>query len=130
MRHGRRVVPLLALAVAVWGCATTAPVDAGIPSRSADLAGRITLIVPAGNYAGTIRVEADPSSPNTGAKGVVTLTSATTIWAIDRSAGDVRSLATGHWVRIWFTGPVAMIYPVQGAAAAVVVDSLGTSLTK
>ena len=65
-----------------------------------------------------------------GGKGTATLTSATTIWAIDRAVGDVRSLATGHWVRVWFTGPVAMIYPVQGAAAAVVVDSLGTGLTK
>jgi hypothetical protein len=44
------------------------------------------------------------------------------------SNGEFRSLALGQWVRVWFNGPVAESYPVQGTAGTVVIDSLAISV--
>jgi hypothetical protein len=118
---------LAASLIACGGDGTTTPT---VPTESAGIAGRITSVVALGNYAGTIRVEAEPTSPTSGAKAMVTVVNASTILTLDRKEGDFRSLSTGQWVRVWFSGAVALSYPVQGTAATVVIDSAGTSVNK
>jgi ABC-type Fe3+-hydroxamate transport system substrate-binding protein len=130
MTHARRlsiaVSALLAVLAAACGSSGQAPPTA--PSTPADLVGQITSVVPAGEFPGTIRVEANPGIANAGAKAIVKVLGSTTILLVAGTPGQFRALAIGQWVRVWFNGPVAESYPVQGVAAAVVVDSLGVSL--
>lgn len=98
------------------------------PTTPAGISGRITSIVPTGPYRGIVRVEFDPDNPNEGPKAMVNVTTVTTILTISREEGDFRSLSNGHWVRVWFDGPVAESYPVQGTAGTIVIDSLGSSV--
>lgn len=118
------------LAASLIACGGEGATTPTIPSESAGIAGRITSVVALGNYAGTIRVEAEPTNPSAGAKAMVTVVNASTILTVDRKEGDFRNLSTGQWVRVWFSGAVALSYPVQGTAATVVIDSLGSSVNK
>ena len=77
------------------------------------------LITSVGDGARTILVE-ELRDPNTGAKASVTIDGSTRIWAVTgqtvtRVLADV--LRVGSSVRVWFDGPVATSYPVQGKAA-------------
>ncbi|MDP9280980.1 MAG: YobA family protein [Chloroflexota bacterium] len=108
---------LLALALLVSGC------GGGAANRVADIAGIVTSV--SGRTDGvTVLVESDPSTPSSGAKASVAVTSST---RITRRApgGDVaataRELTPGVQVEVWFDGPVAMSYPVQGKAQALVI---------
>ncbi len=119
---------LLAAAWATLSACDTSAKSPVEPSTPAGITGRITSVVPVGNFRGTIRVEANPGSPSSGDKAIVTVTGATTILLVSRAEGEFRLLQSGQWVRVWFDGPVAESYPVQGTAATVVIDSAGTSL--
>lgn len=117
------------VAASVLAChdSTTAP---SIPGTAAGIAGRITVIVPNGSYAGQLKVETDPTSNSSGPKAIVTVTTSTTIFRLDRTQGDFRDFTPGQWVRVWFNGAVAESYPVQGTGATIVVDSAGVGVTK
>lgn len=94
------------------------------------MAGRITALTATGTYAGSIRVEANPSSATSGDKAVVTVPASATIVLITRAEGDFRALTVGQWVRVWFNGAVALSYPVQGTAQAIAIDSAGITVVK
>jgi hypothetical protein len=115
--------------VAAFACGGNTPTAPKVPTTTADIAGRVTFIAASGNYAGSIRVEAIPTSPTTGAKALVTVVNATNIFLIDRKEGDFRAFSSGQWVRVWFNGPVALSYPVQGTAATIAIDSAGVGIT-
>lgn len=72
----------------------------------------------------TVLVESDPSTPTAGTKASVAVTSAA---RITRRApgGEVtataRELTPGVMIEVWFDGPVAMSYPVQGKAQTLVI---------
>ena len=109
---------LLALALLV-----TSACGGGAANRAADIAGIVTSV--SGRTDGvTVLVESDPSTPTAGQKASVAVTSATRITR-RAQGGDVtatlRDLVPGAMVEVWFDGPVAMSYPVQGKAQALVI---------
>jgi hypothetical protein len=122
--------PRLALLVTALLLASACGSDASptVPSRNADIAGRVTAVTPSGNFRGTVLVEANPSAPNGDAKALVTVASNSIVLTVAGTEGEFRSLALGQWVRVWFTGPVLESYPVQGTAATVKIDSAGVSV--
>ena len=115
------MVRLTVLATLLWAAAC-APA-AGLPARQADIAGLVTRV---GDGTRTILVE-ELRDPNTGAKASVTIDGSTRIWAVSgqtvtRVVSDV--LRVGASVRVWFDGPVAMSYPVQGKAADIAIGTV------
>ena len=109
---------VLALALLVTsGC------GAGTANRAADIAGIVTSV--SGRTDGvTLLVESDPSTPTSGQKASVAVTSSTRVTR-RASGGDVtataRELVPGVRVEVWFDGPAAMSYPIQAKALAVVI---------
>lgn len=117
----RRLVSLLPTAVALaLSCRAPAP---EVPRDPADIAGRITAVDRAGERIGVIRVEAQPADSAGSAKAVVRVTQATEILTPGAARADFGALRVGQAVRVWFAGPVRESYPVQAAAATIVVDS-------
>ena len=109
-----RTCVLVLVAVVLAGCASSTP------TRPADMAGLITSV---GTGTRTILVE-ESRDPNTGAKASVTIDGSTRIWTVagqtfTRVTAD--ALRVGASVRVWFDGPVATSYPVQGKAADVAI---------
>ena len=92
-------------------------------NRVADIAGIVTNV--SGRTDGvTVLIESDPSTPTSGAKAAVAVTSGTRITR-RAQGGDVaataRELTPGVQVEVWFDGPAAMSYPIQAKALAVVI---------
>ena len=109
------LAPLVLLVASVCGGAAA--------NRVADIAGIVTNV--SGRTDGvTVLVESDPSTPTSGAKAAVAVTSGTRITR-RAQGGDVaataRELTPGVQVEVWFDGPAAMSYPVQAKALAVVI---------
>lgn len=124
----RRLSLVLACIVASLGCGDDSAAPT-VPSGPAGITGRVTAVVAAGSYTGTIKVEAIPGNPNAGDKAIVTVPTSATILSVQRQDVDFRALSPGQWVRVWFIGPVAESYPVQGRAATVVIDSAGIGVS-
>ena len=118
MRSSGMRLTLLALALLV-----TSACGGGAATRAADIAGIVTSV--SGRADGvTVLVESDPSTPSTGAKASVAVTSGTKITRRAQGgdiAATVRELTPGVQVEVWFDGPAAMSYPVQAKALAVVI---------
>lgn len=95
----------------------------GAASRAADMTGFVTSV--SGRADGvTVLVESDPSHPSIGDKASVAVTSSTRITRRSPSgevAATFRDLVPGLRVEVWFDGPVATSYPVQGKAQALVI---------
>ena len=118
MRRGRVHAGLFALAVLV------ASACGGSGARgSPDITGSITSV--SGRADGvTVLVEADPAHPSVGDKASVAVTSSTRITRRvqgGEAAATLRELVPGRTVEVWFDGPVATSYPVQGKAQALVI---------
>ncbi len=101
-------------------CAACAP--DGLPARQADITGLVTSV---GAGTRTILVE-ELRDPSAGAKASVTIDDSTRIWTVNgktvtRVAPD--ALRVGASVRVWFNGPVATSYPVQGKAADIAIGA-------
>ncbi|MCC6242827.1 MAG: DUF3221 domain-containing protein [Gemmatimonadaceae bacterium] len=126
---------LAVVALAIGVACTDAPTAASIPAASPGISGRITSIVQTGTFSGRVLVEFAPNQPNTGPKALVTVTGTTTIFVVRQGNsaydpnGEFRSLTAGQWVRVWFNGPVAESYPVQGTAGSIAIDSTGQSVS-
>ena len=109
---------LLALALLV-----TSACGGGAANRTADIAGIVTNVSGRGDGV-SVLVESDPSTPSSGSKASVAVTSGTRITRRapgGEVAATARELTPGVQVEVWFDGPVAMSYPVQGKALAVVI---------
>ena len=116
-RKGMRQA-LLALAfLAVYAC------GGGPTNRAADITGFVTSV--SGRLDGvTVLVQSEPSHPSIGDKAAVAVTSSTRITRRAQSgevAATLRDLVPGLRVEVWFEGPVATSYPVQGKAQALVI---------
>jgi hypothetical protein len=113
---------LLALGVLVVAAACGALGAGGPPAKSADLAGAITRSTNGGK---TILVEEIPTDPNRGGKASVTIDANTRIWDTSDPSKAVRidasRLIVGITARVWFDGPVATSYPLQGKAADIAI---------
>ncbi|MGH7628227.1 MAG: hypothetical protein ACREOF_02345 [Gemmatimonadales bacterium] len=87
------------------------------PAEAPDLRGTITA-----RTGGSIRVEAVPGEESGSDKAVVRLTPNTRIETANGERLAPGALAVGLRVGVWFTGPVAESYPVQGDGRRVVVE--------
>jgi len=117
-RHFART--LLAIATAcfvvavVVGCAPT------IPAETPGIRGTVTSLVPGDDRPASILVEG-PKQP-AGAvsdKAQVTIAPSTQVFGPDGREAAASSIVQGASVNVWFEGPVAESYPVQGTAKAV-----------
>jgi uncharacterized protein DUF3221 len=116
----RIAVRATALAVAVL---VSSACGGGAADRAPDIAGIVTSV--SGRTDGvTVLVESDPSTPTGGDKASVAVTSATRVTRRSQG-GDIaatsRDLVPGVRVEVWFDGPVATSYPLQGRAKAIVI---------
>ena len=113
-----RTCLLVLVALALGACAPAA----SLPARQADISGLITSL---GDGARTILVE-ESRDPNAGAKASVTIDDSTRIWTVNGQTVtrvEPGALRVGASVRVWFNGPVATSYPVQGKAADIAIGA-------
>ncbi len=107
---------------AVSGCAASAPTE--VPG----ITGEITYFATATDPATLANITVEGGDQPEGAvsdKAVVAVTKQTAVLDAGGQAIDVTALTVGTQVKVWFTGPVAESYPVQGIAAKV--QTVGTS---
>ena len=105
------------LALALVSCADRAP------SRAPDIIGQITRATTSvvdGARRISILVEAVPNDLSGSAKALVTVDRSTRIFHV-RTAASVEDLLPGATVSVWFEGPVAESYPVQGRAGTLLI---------
>lgn len=112
---------IVLLAVVLLSCAARAP------ARAPDISGQITRATTStteGSRRITILVEAVPGDVSGTAKALVTVDSSTRIFHAQagRSA-KVEDLLPGGTVSVWFEGPVAESYPVQGRAGTLLIQT-------
>lgn len=120
------VVLLIGLSLAVLGCAPAtappAPDTAELPTDPPGITGAITYVA-AGTSAtslGSITVEGgEQPAGAVSDKAVVNVTNRTKIFDSSGKPTAADKLQVGVEVEVWFTGPVAESYPVQGAASAI-----------
>jgi hypothetical protein len=111
------------LAAFALGCAGTAVDDPwhrtgpGPLPDTPDIRGTITA-----RAGETIRVEAAPDQASGSAKAVVGLTPLTWITTARGEQLSFDALAVGQHVAVWFTGPVAESYPMQGEGLRIIVE--------
>lgn len=95
----------------------------GAADRGPDITGYITSV--SGRSDGvTVLVESEPSHPSIGDKASVAVTGSTRITRKapgGEVAATARDLVPGRQVQVWFDGPVATSYPVQGRAQRLVI---------
>jgi beta-N-acetylhexosaminidase len=109
----------LLLALLIMGCAERTP------SRAPDITGQITRattsVVDASRRI-TVLVEAVPSDVSGSPKALVTVDRSTRIFhANAKVSPKVEDLLPGTTVSVWFEGPVAESYPVQGLAGTLLI---------
>ncbi|HET9809267.1 MAG TPA: DUF3221 domain-containing protein [Candidatus Limnocylindria bacterium] len=111
--------PALLLALLIMGCAERTP------SRAPDITGQITRattsVVDASRRI-TVLVEAVPSDVSGSPKALVTVDRSTRVFhANPKVSPKVEDLLPGTTVSVWFEGPVAESYPVQGRAGTLLI---------
>lgn len=109
----------LLLALLIMGCTERTP------SRAPDITGQITRattsVVDASRRI-TVLVEAVPSDVSGSPKALVTVDRSTRIFhANAKVSPKVEDLLPGTTVSVWFEGPVAESYPVQGLAGTLLI---------
>jgi len=129
MRHGFRRTTLLAAIVAgallIAGVAGCAPV---VPGEPAGITGSITYIALTATPPPLASITVEGGVQPDGAvsdKAVVAVTDKTNLFDAEGQKAELQSLRVGQQVKVWFTGPVAESYPVQGTASAIQVIGAG-----
>jgi hypothetical protein len=116
------VLVLLAAAVAGGGCggpaAQPAPPATAPPSVPAGITGTIHRLSRDAAAGRTVLLVVDDGGiPGAVARATVTVTPDTVVWLLKGGTGTAADLGAGQMVSVWFAGPVAESYPVQGTAA-------------
>ena len=103
------------------GCTPLGGASAEAPTSPAGITGEITNVEPSERPGVVCTMLVEGGKQPAGAvsdKAMVTVTDETRITRADEREG-AQSLAVGMTVRVWFEGPVAESYPVQGTAGFV-----------
>ncbi len=111
---------LLLMAVAGIIVATATGCAPTLPAETPGITGTVTSLVPGDDRPASILVEG-PSQP-AGAvsdKAQVTLAPSTQFFGPDGAEVAAATIVQGASVKVWFEGPVAESYPVQGTAKAI-----------
>jgi hypothetical protein len=94
-----------------------------LPSDTPGIEGVVASVeAAAGDGTFTVLVEVPEGVDPTGFvsdKASVRITPETLIFSPGGSSGDASLIASGVGIRVWFEGPVAESYPVQGTAGAI-----------
>jgi beta-N-acetylhexosaminidase len=111
--------PVVLLALVLVSCAERTP------SRAPDISGQITRATTSvvdGSRRITLLVEAKPGDVSGSPKALVTVDSSTRVFhANAKLSPKVEDLLPGTTVSVWFEGPVAESYPVQGRAGTILI---------
>lgn len=115
---------LFYLLLAVFAACSSRSADEAAPATDPDIRGVLTKVNVAVEPR-TVLVEEKPEESSGSPKASVRLTPETRI--LKRAAGEVgpaapEDLAVGQTVSVWFSGPVMESYPVQAAAATLVIE--------
>lgn len=114
---------LAALVMALFISAGTAGCGPSVPTEPAGIEGIATSVDrSSGDEQLTVLVEAPAGVDATGFvsdKASVRVTPDTLVFTPGGSKGDAGLIEVGVGIRVWFDGPVAESYPVQGTARAV-----------
>jgi len=117
------IVLLGALALAsLAGCATTSTVPSDPPGITGEIVYVAVSTDPTSLATITVQGGKQPAGAVSDA-AVVTVTKDTAVFDSEGKSAPPESLTVGTTVRVWFTGPVAESYPVQGRALAVQIVS-------
>lgn len=87
-----------------------------LPQKPPGIVGTITTVDEGG---ARVLVEAKPGEKSGSDKAMVRITKATRVCDAEGEPLANGSLKAGQRVRVWFKGPVAESYPVQGTGAVV-----------
>jgi beta-N-acetylhexosaminidase len=120
--------PWLAIVVAVWllGGMVLAGCAGGVPADTPGITGTITYVALSQTPPPLASITVEGGAQPDGAvsdKAVVAITEKTAIFDAQGARVDAQTLRVGQQVKVWFTGPVAESYPVQGTASAVQIVS-------
>lgn len=116
----RNLIGVLLAVFVLGGCKTGADTPtgpSGVQNGPPSIQGVITSVAD-----DRIRVDPDPADANS-EKADVRITGQTEIRDRDGRTAAASTLAVGMRVRVWFSGPVALSFPVQATAGALVIDS-------
>lgn len=119
--NGRTARTLLLVAVAAVVIATSIGCAPSLPAEVPGvIVGTVTSLVPGDDRPASILVE-EPAPPADGVidKAQVTIAPSTQVFGPDGAKATASSIVEGATVKVWFEGPVAESYPVQGTAKAI-----------
>lgn len=107
------LVTVVAVAVVI-GCAPT------LPAETPGITGTVTNMVPGDDRPDSILVEGTTQPPGAVAdKAQVSIAPSTQVFGSDGAKEAAGTIVQGAKVKVWFEGPVAESYPVQGTAKAI-----------
>jgi hypothetical protein len=108
---------LVAIAVAASVLIACAPV---LPTEPAGIDGTVASLVPGDGRPMQFMVTGGTQQAGSVSdQAQVGLTPSTQFFGPDGKPGNPATIVVGARVKVWFTGPVAESYPVQGTASAV-----------
>ena len=113
-------LPTLALLVALVAVLALVGCAATVPTTPPGITGSVTSLVPGDERPASMLVEggAQPAGAVSD-KAQVTIDPGTMFFDAEGTPTKAAGIAVGTEVRVWFNGPVAESYPVQGTAQAV-----------
>lgn len=118
-RTPRAALPLMLMLAAVTVLALTA-CALRLPTDVPGITGDITTVVPGDGRPASIFVEGGKQPEGAVAQAaMVTIQPSTQVFGPDGKAADPMTIVQGATVKVWFEGPVAESFPVQGSAGAV-----------
>jgi len=117
-RNAALLSTALALAIALTACASAPPTET--PGISGTITSLQAVNEPSADARVVLLVEGGPQPAGAVSdKASVTISDATDVFDASGKAADWQSLAQGQDVDVWFEGPVAESYPVQGRAGSI-----------
>jgi len=111
------------LLTGAWGCA---PAATTVPTETPGVTGEIVYVAISTDAKSLATITVEGGEQPAGAvsdAAVVTVGKDTAVFDAEGKPASAESLTVGTTVRVWFTGPVAESYPVQGRASAVQIVS-------
>lgn len=123
MNH-RRILASVGLAAALIAALALVACAPKPPADAPGIVGVVKSLVPGDDRPDSILVEGGAQGAGAVSdKAQVRIAPSTLVFSADGKPAPASSIVQGATVKVWFTGPVAESYPVQGSAKAVQVMS-------
>jgi len=119
-RRTSRVALLIVLVLAAVMAVSVTACSLRLPTDVPGITGDITSVVPGDGRPASIFVEGGKQPDGAVAQAaMVTIQPGTQVFGPDGKTADPATIVQGATVKVWFEGPVAESFPVQGSAGAV-----------